>query len=137
MSYTDYNITCPQTAANDNTLRLISYRDALVSAHGCLSEKQVAERIGKMKDKAEAEFIRLTITSSRIKQRAKDYASEYPIRLDMLLYELDDIDWMSKRIEQLGIVIRDLFGGEFLAEVKVRASTFDKDDDLSGLGVIE
>jgi hypothetical protein len=93
-------------------MALMKYKDILALAKEKITETFAPLRAREMKKKAELEMCKIDSTIAEKEQKIQEYASEYPINFDKLIDEIDELELVKRRKDQLKKIIAEMFGKE-------------------------
>ncbi len=90
-------------------MALMKYKDILVLAKEKINEVMAPLRAREMRKKAELESCKLDSVIAEKEQSIQQYASEYPIKFDVLIDAMDDLELTKRRKEQFEKIIAEMF----------------------------
>lgn len=91
---------------------LMKYSEVLKLAKEKVSEALAPLRAREMRKKGELEICKLEGEIAEKEQKVQEIASKYPLVYDNLIDQLDELDLLTRRKEQLEKIIDGLFSDE-------------------------
>ena len=91
-------------------MSLMKYKDMLVLCKEKINEAKAPLRAREMRKKAELEVCKLESVLADREQKINELSSEYPVKFNVLLDAIDELELTQRRKEQFERVITEMFG---------------------------